>query len=60
MIGQKKPQRKELKKVEISNVPDKEFKVVTVKRLLKLGRKRMKSATLENIKKSQTEMKTPI
>lgn len=30
MIGQKKPQ-KELKKVEISNVPDKEFKVVSVK-----------------------------
>lgn len=46
--------------MEISNRPDKEFKVVTVKRLLKLGRKRMKSAMLENTKKSQTEMKTPI
>lgn len=45
--------------MEISNVPDKEFKVVSVKRLLKLGRKRMKSATLENTKKSRTEMKTP-
>lgn len=45
--------------MEISNVPDKEFKVVSVKRLLKLGRKRMKSATVENTKKSRTEMKTP-
>ena len=33
---------------------------MTVKRLLKLGRKQMKSAMLENTKKNQTEMKTPI
>ena len=46
--------------MKISNVPDKEFKVMTVKRLLKLGRKQMKSAMLENTKKNQTEMKTPI
>ena len=46
--------------MEISNVPDKEFKVMTVKRLLKLGRKQIKSAMLENTKKNQTEMKTPI
>lgn len=46
--------------MEISNVPDKEVKVVTVKKLLKLGRKWMKSAMLENTKKNQTEMKTPI
>lgn len=46
--------------MEISNVPDKEVKVVTVKKLLKLGRKWMKSAMLENTKKNQTEMKIPI
>lgn len=46
--------------MEISNIPEKEFKVMTVKRLFKLGRKQMKSAMLENTKKNQTEMKTSI
>ena len=59
-ILKKLKEKKELKEVEINNVPDKEFKTVTVKKLLKLGRKWMKSAALANTKKNQTEMKTPI
>ena len=38
-ILKKLKEKKELKEVEINNVPDKEFKTVTVKKLLKLGRK---------------------
>ena len=34
-----KPQQKNLNKMEISNLPNKEFKVKVIKRLIKLGRR---------------------
>ena len=51
--------------MEISNLPDKEFKVIIIKMLNKLGRRMDEHSEkfnkdLENIKKNQTELKNKI
>ena len=45
--------------MEISNLPDKEFKIMFIKMLTKFGR-RIKDKELENIRKNQSELKTTI
>ena len=62
MKEQDKSPEEELSKVEISNLPDKEFKVMIIKMLNELGRRMNEHSDkfnkeLENIKKNQTEMK---
>ena len=56
---------KELNKVEISNLPNKEFKVMIIKMLNKLRRRMDEHSEnftkeLQNIKKNQTELKNTI
>ena len=54
----------ELNEVEISNLPNKEFKVMIIKKFTKFGRKWLNmvriSTELENIKKNQNELKNTI
>ena len=62
---QDKTPKEELSEVEISNLPDKEFKVIIIKMLNKLGRRMNEHSEkfnkdLENIKKNQTELKNKI
>lgn len=53
-----KPQ-KNPDEMEISNLPDKEFKIMFIKMLTKLGRMKEKrsSTELENIRKNQSDLK---
>ena len=54
----------ELNEVEISNLPNKEFKVMIIKKFTKFGRKWLNmvriSTELENINKNQNELKNTI
>ena len=55
----------ELKEVEIENLPDKEFKVMIIKKLNKLGRRMDKYSKkfhkdFKNKKENQTELKDTI
>ena len=65
MKEQDKASGKELNEMEISNLPDKEFKVIVIKMLTKLRRimdehsENFKKGT-DNIKKNQSEMKNII
>ena len=65
MKEQDKASGKELNEMEISNLPDKEFKVKVIKMLTKLRRimdehsENFKKGT-DNIKKNQSEMKNII
>ena len=65
MKEQNKISEKELNEVEVSNLPRKKFKVMTVK-ILKELRRRMDEHSenfnkeLENIKKNKTELKNTI
>ena len=62
---QDKTPEEEQCKVEISNLPNKEFKVMIIKMLNELGRRldehsKKFNKELENIKGKQTELKNPI
>ena len=65
MKKQDKTWNKELSEVEISNLPNKEFKVMIIKMLNKLRRRMDEHSEnfnkdLENIRKNQTELKNTI
>lgn len=55
---------KELNEIEISNLPDKELKVIVVKMFTKSGEERIKKGEIqkevENFKKNQSELKNII
>ena len=62
---QDKAMEEELSEVEISNLPDKEFKVMIIEMLKEFGRRtdeksKVSNNKLENMKKNQTEMKNTI
>ena len=64
MKGQDETSETELNKVEISNLPDKQFKVMIIKMLNKRRRMDEQSESFnkesENIKKSQMELKNTV
>ena len=65
MKEEDKTPEEELSDVEISNLLDKEFKVMFVKMLKELGRRMAKHSEkfqkeLENTKQNETELKTAI
>ena len=63
MKEQNRTLQEELNKVEISNLPNKEFKVMIIKTLNELRRKvdeHRENKVLENTKKNQTELKNTI
>ena len=65
MKEQDKTSEKELNKIEISNLPNKEFKIMIIKMFTKLGRKMDEHSEnfnkeLENIKEDQSEQKNTI
>ena len=62
---QDKTAEKNLNEMEISNLPDKEFKEMVIKMLTKLGRRMEEHSEnfnkeLENIRKNQSELKNTI
>ena len=65
MKEQDKTSEKELNKIEISNLPNKEFKIMIIKMFTKLGRKMDEHSEnfnkhLEELKNKQTEMNDTI
>ena len=64
MKEQNKTSERELNKKKISNLPDKEFKVMVIKMLTELGKivdySKNYNKEKENIKKNQSELKNTI